>query len=215
MNPIKEIKRRQSPVPLPQALTWDGTHFWMGSLATHKVYQLDPNTWEVLWETKAPGMPFSIVPGKEDLRILCGETAEDDRYIRRLVPGKGVDLEQAVACPELTGSQLSYDGEHLYLSQWYNQRVLRLDGTGNITKTIQLPHGIAGQVIIGDALFLVTTDEEEHGDYWLTRIRFKDENPIIEDIARIPFPARSLTHDGTHFWTHHRANNQAVCFELV
>ena len=42
MNDIKEIKRLPSPVPMPQALAWDGSLLWMGSLDTKKVYQVDP-----------------------------------------------------------------------------------------------------------------------------------------------------------------------------
>ena len=214
MKTITEIKRHASPATLPQALTWDGTHFWMSSLDTHDIFQLAPDTWEVLWQTKAPGMPFSIVPVNKELRVLCGETAEDDRYIRRLIPGQGFDLGDKTACPELTGSQLSFDGEHLHLSQWYNQLILKLDNAGEILRTIRSAHGIAGQVIVGDQLYLITTDDEANGDYWLTHINFKDENPAAEDIARIPFPARSLTHDGSYFWSNHRANNETVCFSL-
>ncbi len=215
MNPIKEIKRQTSSANLPQALTWDGAHFWMGSLDTQSIYQLNPATWQVLCETKTPGYPFSLVSVANELRVLTGETSEDDRYIRRLVPGQGFDPDFKVALPELTGSQLSYDGTSIYVSQWYNQQVLRLDEEGNITRTLSVPHGISGQVILGDVLYLITTDDEENGDYWLTRLNLKDENPVPEDIALVPFPARSLTHDGTHFWTHHRAAGEAVCFELT
>lgn len=212
MKPITEIKRHTSPAALPQALAWDGTHFWMGSLATRLIYQLDPATWEVLWQTEAPGAPFSLLPVGDELRVLCGETSEDDRYLRRLIPGEGFDSHYKIALPELTGSQLSYDGERIYVSQWYHQCILQLDKAGTVTRTLTVPHGICGQTIRGDTLYLITTDEEENGDYWLSRLHFKETNPLLEDIALVPFPARSLTHDGTHFWTHHRAAGEAVCF---
>jgi len=37
----------------------------------------------------------------------------------------------AIACPDDTGSHLSYDGTHLYVSQWYNKQLLELDPAGN------------------------------------------------------------------------------------
>ncbi|MBV8587823.1 MAG: hypothetical protein JO308_16170, partial [Verrucomicrobia bacterium] len=36
----------------------------------------------------------------------------------------------------------------------------------------------------------------------------------IKDVARVPFACRSLTYDGEHFWTNHRAVNETVCFDL-
>lgn len=212
MHPIKELCRQTSHVALPQALTWDGAHFWMGSLETQSIYQIDPTTWDVLWQTKAPGYPFSLLSIGNELRVLTGETSEDDRFIRRLIPGQGFDPNFKISLPELTGSQLSTDGESIYVSQWYKQQVHRLDDTGNITRTLSIPHGIAGQCIIGHTLYLITTDDEENGDYWLTRLDLTAETPTPTDIALIPFPARSLTHDGTHFWTHHRSASEAVCF---
>ena len=59
---------------------------------------------------------------------------------------------------------------------------------------------------------MVTTDDEETTDYWLTRLDLREENPKSEDLARIPFAARALTFDGTHFWTNHREQNEIVCF---
>lgn len=212
MKIITQIKRLKSPAPLPQALTWDGSHFWVGSLETFDIYKLDPNTWEVLWQTKAPGMPFSIVAAHGTLHVLTSESDESDRYIRQLNNEEGFKYDSRIDCPDFTGSQLSFDGANLYLSQWYNQVVLKLDSEGLPLRTLSIPHGITGQVIVGDQLYLVTTDDEENGDYWLTRINFKDENPVAKDIAVIPFPARSLTHDGTHFWSNHRENHEIVCF---
>jgi hypothetical protein len=77
---------------------------------------------------------------------------------------------------------------------------------------INIPHGICGQVFVGVFLFLVTTDEEEKGDYWLTRVDLRPATPAIEDLARIPFAARALAFDGKRFWTNHREQNQIVSF---
>lgn len=214
MQKIREVKRFASPAPLPQALTWDGRNFWLGSLETSRLYKIDPESWEVVWETEAPGLPFGVVSIGDELRVLCGETEEDYRFIRRCVPGQGIDEDFKQPCPDDTGSQLSFDGQNLRVSQWYNQSVLTLNDEGDVTGKLVAPHGICGQVIVGDILYLATTDEEEAGDYWITQIDLSNPDLPAKDVALIPFPARSLAFDGKSFWTNHRANHEAVCFEI-
>ena len=36
----------------------------------------------------------------------------------------------------------------------------------------------------------------------------------IEDVAAIPFASRSLTFDGEHFWSNHRASHETICFTI-
>ena len=64
----------------------------------------------------------------------------------------------------------------------------------------------------GLSIYLLTTDDESTNDYWLTRIQFEGDRAVIEDLARIPFPARALAFDGRHFWTNHRERHEMVCF---
>lgn len=213
MKTIHETRRLDAPAQLPQSLAWDGTHLWMGSLDNQRIYKIDPDSWTVEWECAAPGNPFGIVVVKEELRILCGETPEDYRNIRRCIPGHGFDTQFKLPCPDDTGSQLGYDGQNLHVSQWYSQKVLALGSDGQVERAYDAPHGICGQVIIEDIIYLATTDDEETDNYFLTRIDLRGTEPKAEDIARIPFPARALAFDGTHFWTNHRAAHQTVCFK--
>ena len=67
-------------------------------------------------------------------------------------------------------------------------------------------------VFVDGCFYLVTTDDEDTLDYWLTRVDAKTSTPQIEDLIRIPFAARALAWDGTHFWTNHRERNQIVSF---
>lgn len=212
MNTIKEIKRLPSPAQLPQALAWDGTHLWVGSLATKEIHKIDTESWKSIWNTPAPGNPFGMVWFQEELRVLCGETSEDNRFIRRLIPGHGFDTQFKIACPDDTGSQLSYDGKELHVSQWYNRQVHTLGQGGQVKRTLSFAHGICGQVFIGNVLYLATTDDEATDEYFLTRIDLSQPEPKAEDIALIPFKARSLTFDGTNFWTNHREKHETVCF---
>jgi len=212
MNDVVELLRLPSPAPRPQSLACDGTTLWMGSIETDRLYAIDTVHWTVSDETQAPGKPWGMAVVGDELRVLLGMGADDDRYVRRFVPGHGFKDTGAFRCPEDTGSQLGYDGESLYISQWYNKRVVRVDERGAVTRTIDVTHGICGQVIVGGKFYLVTTDDEDAGDYWLTRVDAHGEKPLCKDVARIPFAARALAFDGTRFWTNHRENGEIVAF---
>lgn len=215
MKTIREIQRLASPAPKPQSLAWDGSKLWMGSRQTRCIYGISPKTWTVEWNSTAPGTPYGIAVVNGELRVLCGETADDNRIIRRCVPGQGFDEEFGLPCPDDTGSQLGWDGHNLHVSQWYPRKLIALDGEGKAGRTIHVPHGICGQVFVGNLIYLATTDDENTTDYWLTRIDPRPATPEIDDIARIPFAARALAFDGSNFWTNHREQNQIVSFAPV
>lgn len=214
MNTIQELRRLESPAPKPQSLAWDGTHLWMGSRQTSKVHKLDPATWTVDWQVQAPGIPWGMTWVNGELRVLCGEGTGDLRIIRRLVPDEGFDPTFAIPCPDDTGSQLSFDGHQLHVSQWYRKRVLVLGADGTVERTISVPHEICGQTFAAGKLHLLTTDDEETTDYWLTAVDLSGLTPGFEDIAIIPFAARALAFDGEAFWTNHREQNEMVRFAL-
>ena len=210
MQTIQELRRLPAPFPRPQALAWDGAALWISSMATHQVGVMNVADWKLGWTTEAPGVPYGIAAVGGELRVLCGETSEDHRFIRRCVPNQGFDPDLGIPCPDDTGSQLGYDGRNLYVSQWYNQRVLRLDGVGAVQETLPSLHQICGQVIVGDFVYVMTTDDESTNDFMLTRIHLTTQQ--AEDIASVPFQARALAFDGTHFWTNHREAHETVCF---
>ncbi len=212
MKDIKELKRLDSPAPKPQSLAWDGSTLWMGSRETKHVYAINPETWTVTWETAAPGTPYGLAAVNGELRVICSETADDHRIIRRCIPGHGFDAKFALPCPDDTGSQLGWDGRRLHVSQWYPKKVIRLGDDGEVERVIEAPHGICGQVIVDGIIYLATTDDEETTDYWLTRVDPRPATPKIRDLARIPFAARALAFDGRCFWTNHREQNQIVSF---
>ena len=213
MNNIIELQRLASPAPKPQSLAWDGATLWMGSRETKRIYAINPITWAVGWEIEAPGTPWGMTAVGAELRVITGESADDNRFIRRCVPGQGFDPNFKLPCPDDSGAQLGWDGQRLTVSQWYPKKLVTLGADGKVERTIQVPHGICGQVIVGGRFYLVTTDAEETDEYFLTRVDPRPATPKIDVIARIGFSARALAWDGKNFWTNHREQNQIVSFQ--
>jgi hypothetical protein len=209
---VTEVLRLPSPAPKPQSLAFDGTTLWMGSRETRRLYAIDRSTWVARDEANAPGVPWGMTVVGDELRVICGEGEDDNRVVRRFVPGHGFKTSGAIPCPDDTGSQLGFDGDRLYVSQWYARRIVALAGNGAAGTVVEVPHGICGQVVVDGRFYLVTTDDEENGEYWLTRVDARGATPVCDDLAVIPFPARALTFDGEHFWTNHREADQIVAF---
>jgi hypothetical protein len=102
MKNIEELQRLDSPAPKPQSLAWDGSTLWMGSRETKRIYGINPSTWTVHWESAAPGTPWGMAAVENELRVICGETADDNRIIRRCIPGRGFDGKFGIPCTSCT-----------------------------------------------------------------------------------------------------------------
>ncbi len=209
---INEMERRVSPAPTPQALAWHNGELWFGSRDLGRIYRMDAKSWKVLDDVEAPGIPWASVSVDEVIWFTLGEGADDDRYLRRYVPGKGFADEPRIPCPDFTGSYLSYDGSNLYLSQWYNHRILKLDSEWNIVREIAIGAEISGHVFVDGLLYVLCGTEQNGGDWRLARLDPREEKPTTRELARVPFQCRSLTYDGQHLWTNYREAGQIVCF---
>ena len=240
---IKERKRFRSPTVTPQALAWDGKQLWMSSRDLGFLYKVraglasgvtSVDTLEIIEETDPPGVVWAAVATNGAMHVTIGKGTNDDRYVYRYDRGKG--FSKLFACPDLTGSYLSYDGKDLYLSQWYEQRILKLNKAGKMVGTIDVGAEICGHVFADGALYVLrgtenvprpqyasakpTPERFKSGvkpgeeQWWIARLDPRGKNPEIVDIAKIPFAARSLTFDGENFWSNHRAANETVCFSL-
>src|SRR2546423_7933640 len=185
--PITEIERLLSPAVTPQALTWHHGKLWFGSRDLRRVYRMDRNNWKVVEEMEAPGIPWAAVSAGDALWFTLGEGTEDDRYLWRYIVGKGFCEMERIACPELTGSYLSYDGRHLYLSQWYKHRILKLDGSGNIIRKIAIGAEISGHVFVDGLIYVLRGTEQNEGDWRLARFDPGESTPRVEELARVPF----------------------------
>ncbi|HWM26772.1 MAG TPA: hypothetical protein VNP98_18285 [Chthoniobacterales bacterium] len=211
---IIERRRLPSPAPTPQALAWQDGRLWMGSRDLRRIYAIDAGTWQLILEMEAPGIPWAAVSTGDDLWFTIGEGPEDDRYLWRYVAGKGFSAADRIPCPDFTGSYVSYDGEHLYLSQWYKHRILELDSIGNILREIAIDAEICGHVFVDGLIYVLRGTEQGNEDWRIARLNPRHESPAIEDLARMPFPCRSLAFDGEHFWTNHRAAGEIVSFAI-
>jgi hypothetical protein len=187
----------------------------MGSRDLRRIYGIEPETWNVVKESEAPGIPWAAVSTGEALCFTIGEGAADDRYLRRYSVTGGFSAIDRVACPEFTGSYLSYDGSHLYVSQWYKHRILKLDERGNILETYDIGAEICGHTFFGGAIYVLRGTEQGDEDWRIARLNLPSSGASgIEDLAKVPFPCRSLAFDGTCFWTNHRVANEIVRFAL-
>lgn len=214
LKTITEVMRMPSPAPRPQALAADGDVLWMGSLETQRLYCIDIAHWTVREESKAPGKPYGATVMGDEVRVVLSETADDHRIIRRYIPGHDFKTEGAIPCPDDTGSQLAFDGDRLYVSQWYNKKIISLDAAGNVGTVVETPHGVCGIVIVGGVFYALGTDDEDSEQYFLSRIDARNGSPKVEDVAHVNFQGRALAYDGTRFWTNHREKHEMVAFTV-
>ena len=212
---IIERRRVASPAVTPQALAWHNDALWMGSRDLRRIYAIEPESLRVFKETEAPGIPWAAVSTGEALFFNIGEGAADDRYLRRYSSDSGFSETDRVACPEFTGSYLSYDGSHVYLSQWHKHRILKLDPNGSILETYDIGAEICGHTYFGGVIYVLRGTEQGNEDWSIARLNLQSSGSSrIEDLAKVPFPCRSLAFDGSNFWSNHRAVNEIVCFAL-
>ena len=217
MPAISEVKRYPSPTVTPQALAWDGKQLWMSSRDLGTLYRTEPEGLKIVQEIDPPGVVWAGVATDDGWRFTIGKGLNDDRYVYRYTAADG--FEKLFSCPDFTGSYLSFDGRHLYLSQWYAERILQLDDKGNIKRQLQVDGEVCGHTFV-DGLIYVLRGRENKGvpnqaeEWRIARLDPREESPTVRDLATIPFAARSLTFDGARFWSNHRAANETVAFAL-
>jgi hypothetical protein len=217
MDRIIEKRRLPSPCVTPQALAWDGKQLWLSSRDLGTLYrtELDDGL-KMVEEIDPPGVVWAGVLTNDGWRFTIGKGLNDDRYVYRYTAADG--FRKLFACPEFTGSYLSFDGEHLYLSQWYTCQIDRVDDAGNISRTIDVGAEICGHTFVDGMLYILRGKENKSvpntEDWHIARLDPEQETPEVKDLAKVPFASRSLTFDGENFWSNHRAANETVAFAL-
>jgi hypothetical protein len=214
---VQEIKRIKSPAVTPQALASTGKEFWMSSRDLGTLYRTEGDGLQIVEEIDPPGIVWAGVATNNGWRFTIGKGSNDDRYIYRYSAADGFD--RLFACPELTGSYLSYDGQHLYLSQWYKERILKMDDKGNIQQEIHVGAEICGHTFVDGLVYVLRGRENKDipnkvEEWRIARFDPHEASPTLKDLATIPFASRSLTFDGERFWSNHRAANETISFRI-
>jgi len=206
-------QRHNSPAVTPQALAWDGNHLWMSSRDLGTLYKIDTMRWKIVQEIDPPGTVWAgVSSGNGNMFFTIGKGLNDDRYIYRYTPEDG--FSKMFACPDFTGSYLSFDGKNLYLSQWYKNRVLKFDGDGNVIREIDVGAEICGHTFADGSLYVLRGQEQPNEDWRIARLNPQQETLAAEDIAAVHFACRSLTFDGELFWSNYRAKDTIISFLL-
>jgi len=221
---VKERKRFSSPAITPQALAWDGKQLWISSrdlgflykvragLAVTTISAAGIDAMEIVEEVDPPGIVWAAVATNGAIHTTIGKGLNDDRYVYRY--GGNGRFEKLFACPDFTGSFLSFGGEHYYLSQWYKGQIHQMDDTGKIGRTIEIGAEICGHTFVDGIIYVLRGAEKPNEEWRIARLDPREETPEIKDLAIVPFACRSLTFDGEHFWANHRAANETVAFDL-
>src|SRR2546425_10054480 len=171
---VKERKRFSSPAITPQALAWDGKQLWISSrdlgflykvragLAVTTISAAGIDAMEIVEEVDPPGIVWAAVATNGAIHTTIGKGLNDDRYVYRY--GGNGRFEKLFACPDFTGSFLSFGGEHYYLSQWYKGQIHQMDDTGKIGRTIEIGAEICGHTFVDGIIYVLRGAErsEEH-----------------------------------------------------
>jgi hypothetical protein len=217
MQEITDVKTYPAPVVSPQALAWKEKELWISSRDLGTLQRIDTENWSVAEELDPPGVVWAAVATNDGWRFTVGKGLNDDRHVYSYKPGEG--FRRLFACPDFTGSYLSFDGEQLYLSQWYKGVVLQLDPHGNIEREIAVGAEICGHTFVNGMLYVLRGHEnnqipDKDEEWRIARLDPAEEKPQVEDLAPIPFACRSLAFHGKRFWSNHRAANETVSFPL-
>ncbi len=217
MNDVRNVERHQSPVVTPQALAWDGEGFWLSSRDRGTLHRVDARTFQIIDEIDPPGLVWAGVMTNDAWRFTIGKGLNDDRYVYRYSESDG--FTKLFACPEYTGSYLSFDGRNVYLSRWYKGQIHQTDDSGNIVGTIDIGAEICGHTYANGMLYVLrgkeNADTPGAAEEWrIAQLDLHEETPRVEDLATVPFASRSLAFDGRKFWSNHRAANEIVSFSI-
>jgi hypothetical protein len=212
MKTIVEERRLKAPIITPQALTWDGRALWLSSRDLGTLQKIDVESWLATDELDPPGIVWAAVATNGAMHLTIGKGLNDDRYVYRYDSKNG--FRKVFACPDFTGSYLGYDSGHLYLSQWYEKRILKYDDKGSIVRTIEVGAEICGHTFVDGIIFVLRGVEKPNEDWRIARLDPRQGKPEVEDVAIVPFASRSLTYDGKFFWSNYRAANEIIAFSL-
>jgi hypothetical protein len=157
----------------------------MSSRDLGTLYKVDIEKWKVVDEFDPPGIVWAAVAANGMMHFTIGKGLNDHRYVYRYDLKNG--FRKLFACPDFTGSYLSYDGEDLYLSQWYEKRILRYDAKGNVVGKIDIGAEISGHTFVDGMIYVLRGVEKPNEDWRIARLDPHEEEPDVKDLAVVPF----------------------------
>jgi sugar lactone lactonase YvrE len=183
------------PAPSVVGLAWDGASLWAGDWETCTLFRLAADG-AIQAQFAAPGRMVGMTFVDGTLLAVISDQESDDRSIHRFNPSDGSWETGATRCPDDTGSQLSWDGDRLWLSQRHNKRIVRLTPAGSVEHEIEMPAEVTGIHWSGPALWANLRFEKGVSDI----TRFVREGAPGERLERYLSGFVSLAFDGSGFW---------------
>lgn len=212
--PIRELRRYKTSLPEPQGLAVLGPQLLVSFRPNRVIHTLDLAASRLGDWTTTPDTAIGLAASKDRVWAVCGYGPDEDRHVFEY-DLDGRQLRDPVRCPDGTGSYVTYDGNDLYLSQWYNRRVFKSTGDSGFEPLLTAQRGICGIAAVDGSLTLLTTSDENTDDYFLERFDPSGAAAGGFDLAIVPFRARSLVWTGSEFLTNHREAGEIVAFSLT
>ena len=212
-EPIRELRRYRTIVTEPQGLAVLGPQLFVSFRTSPYIHTLDLATSRLEEWTSTPAIAYGLAASSDRVWAVCGCGPDADRHVFEY-DLDGRQRRDPIRCPDGIGSYISYDAGHLYLSQWYNQRVFELSGKGEFMPLLTPKRGICGINASSGSLTVLTTSDENSEGYFLERYDLSNPFAGGADVATVPFRARSLAWTGSEFLTSHREAGEIVSFSL-
>lgn len=177
-------------------LAWDGARLWAGDFDAQSLFQLE-NDGTKSATFGAPGRLVGLAFAEKLLAAVVSHPDTDNRTIRFFDPAAQTWLDRLIRCPDDTGSQLAWDGGHLWLTQRYNKQLLQLHDDGTVKHSIEVPYEITGLHWMGATAWMNVRVEKGFSD--VAKRGPGASAPVL--VERLPGSLASLAYDGECFWT--------------
>jgi len=183
------------PAPSVVGLAWDGSSLWAGDWESRTLMRLGADA--VAVETfPAPGRMVGLLYLDGSITAVVSDPDTDDRTIRTFSIARRSWDERVLRCPGDTGSQLAWDGQHLWLGQRYEHRVMQLSADGQADRIIELPCEVVGLHWMGPTLWLNLRMRKGMSD--IGRLDAGADDPEL--VEQYDKGYVSLAYDGGGFW---------------
>jgi len=161
MKAIAEIRRRSSPTITPQALAWDCNHLRVSSHDLGTLYKIDVETWKIVDEMirrELSGLPSH----RATVRCISRLAKDSTTIVTSIGMRRTKVLPNYSHVPISLGSYLGFDGECLYMSQWYEERILKFDARGNVIREIDIGAEICGHTFLNGSIYVLRGRENKN-----------------------------------------------------